>query len=110
MQYPDVSLYVRTTKHTLRVLKKEDFFNGYKKHVNYFLNTIVVKERKHDASLQGARNAFLTYSADRLRKMYPKEVFEALVIVKSIKQYNTRTMTFKSDLPDGPATVIYLNK
>lgn len=110
MQYPDVSLYVRTTKHTLRLLKKEDFFNGYKKHVNYFLNTIIANEKKHDASLHSARNAFLTYSSNRLKKMYPHQRFEALVIVKSIKRYNTKTMTFKSDLPDGPATVLYLKK
>jgi len=112
IQYPDVTLYAVTDQNKIMTINKESFFKGYKKHVNYFLGTIITNENriKHKPALTKARAVFLIYSLTQLKKLYPKESFMRLLITKTIKSYSTKRKSFNKDISNGPLTLINLKK
>jgi len=112
IQYPDVTLYAVSEAHVITQVDKEQFFNGYKKHVNYFLGTIILNENKvkHSSQLKLARAVFIKYAIKQLKTMDPKHTYNKLLIAKTIKYYSTKKLIFTNEIPNGPLTVIDLNK
>lgn len=109
IQYPDILFYAITNQNQLIAIDKKNFFNGYKKHVNYFLSTIISNEKKfkNDPSLLRARTAFISYSIKQLMKLYPKRSFKGLQINKTTKIYNTRKLVFEKDINNEPDIKLY---
>ena len=109
IEYPDITFYAITNKNQLKPIKKDSFFNGYKKHVNYFLSTIITNEQKIKTkpSLLPARAAFLSYSIRQLKKIYPNQGFKGLLVSKIIRSYSTKRMAFNKDRNSRPNTIIY---
>jgi len=112
MQYSDITLYAITDKNELKALSKADFFTGYKKHVNYFLATIVRNEkvRLSKPSMLQAREEFLKYSLKQLEALYPKDSFKGLQIDQSVKSYDTKKMIFNANKAVVSTTFLYFTK
>jgi hypothetical protein len=87
-------LYGETESKKMVHLSKKNFFNGlYEKHINFFLNAVVKKEQSADGKKisDPQRRAFLAYCKAQFRRIYPKERFSKLVILRVSKLYNIKT-------------------
>lgn len=112
MQYPDIILYAITDKNKLKDISKESFFIGYKKHVNYFLATVIRNEnlKASKPSMSRARTDFIKYSVQRLKMLYPNESFKGLQIVKTIKNYDTKKMVIDSPITNVSSTILHFKE